>query len=397
MRRLLVIFLIVACLLSGCKTPEPAAARTPPSTEPVTAPPETTQPPTQTQPPETTQPPTQPEPEPDPIAQLMETMTLEEKVGQLFFARCPGENATADAQTYQLGGYLLFAGDFEGKTADQIRERIQGFQSVSKIPMLIGVDEEGGTVVRVSSNKNLRESKFRSPQKLYAEGGMERIVEDTKEKDALLKSLGINVNCAPVADVSTNSSDFIHSRSFGQDAQATADFTAQVVAQMGRDQIGSTLKHFPGYGSNVDTHTGIARDTRSMETFLTADLLPFRSHSAGEGTAAIMVSHNIMCCVDTEFPASLSAKVHGFLREVLPFDGVVMTDGLDMGAVKAYAEGGNIALTALQAGNDMLLLCSYKTGIPAILEAVEDGTVTEEMIDTACYRVLSWKQSLGLI
>ena len=396
MKRFIILIIVLACVLSGCKTREPEIAQTQfPTTEPVTAPPETTQPPTQTEPPETTEPPT--EPEPDPVAELMETMTLEEKIGQLFFARCPGENATKDAQTYQLGGYILFAGDFEGKTAEQIQERIQGFQSVSRIPMLIGVDEEGGTVVRVSSNKNLRDSKFRSPQKLYAEGGMERIIEDTKEKDALLKSLGINVNFAPVADVSTSSSDFIYSRSFGQDAAATAEFTAQVVSQMGQDQIGSTLKHFPGYGSNVDTHTGIARDKRPMDTFLDSDLLPFRSHTAGEGTAAIMVSHNIMCCVDAQLPASLSPKVHTFLREVLPFDGVVMTDGLDMGAVKEYAEGSNIAVTALQAGNDMLLICSYKSGIPAILEALEAGTVTEEMIDTACYRVLTWKRSLGLL
>ena len=116
--------MILACVLTGCKTQEPVIAETQtPVTEPATTQPETTVPPTETQPPETTQPPT----EPDPVAELMETMTLEEKIGQLFFARCPGENATKDAETYQLGGYILFAGDFEGKTAEQIQERIQGF------------------------------------------------------------------------------------------------------------------------------------------------------------------------------------------------------------------------------------------------------------------------------
>jgi hypothetical protein len=132
-----------------------------------------------------------------------------------------------------------------------------------------------------------------------------------------------------------------------------------------------------------------------METFLTADLLPFQSHTAGEGTAAIMVSHNIMCCVDEEYPASLSPAVHAFLREVLPFDGVVMTDGLDMGAVKEYAEGGNIAVTALQAGNDMLLSVS-KNFIDIIEKAVLSGEIPESRIDDACQRVLDMKEKVGL-
>ena len=136
---------------------------------------------------------------------------------------------------------------------------------------------------------------------------------------------------------------------------------------------------------------------RSMETFLESDLLPFASFPAGQGTTAIMVSHNIVNCWDEEMPASLSAEVHRFMREEFGFDGIIMTDALDMGAVKAYTNGGNIAVTALQAGNDILLVCDYKTGIPAILEAVADGTLSEDVIDTACRRVLTWKQSLGLI
>ena len=157
------------------------------------------------------------------------------------------------------------------------------------------------------------------------------------------------------------------------------------------------MKHFPGYGANVDTHTGIAVDERPLETFLESDLLPFASFPAGEGKTAIMVSHNIVTCMDSEMPASLSAEVHRFMREEFGFDGIIMTDALDMGAVQKYAEEGNIAVTALLAGNDMLLVCDYKTGIPAILEAVEQGAVTEAMIDAACRRVLLWKRSLELI
>ena len=226
---------------------------------------------------------------------------------------------------------------------------------------------------------------------------MERIIEDTAEKDALLSAMGINVNFAPVADIATDPGDFMYKRSFGQDAEATADFTAQVVAQMAKDNMGSCLKHFPGYGANTDTHTGIAVDDRPMEAFLENDLLPFASFPAGEGTTAIMVSHNIVTCMDEEMPASLSPEVHRFMRQEFGFDGVIMTDALDMGAVQAYTDGGSIAVTALQAGNDVLLICDYKTGIPAVLEAVEAGVITEDMIDTACRRVLTWKQDLGLI
>lgn len=333
----------------------------------------------------------------DPVEALLQTMTPEEKVGQLFVARCPQENAARDVEQYQLGGYILFARDFEFKTAQEVLQTVSSYQQEAKIPLLIGVDEEGGTVVRASAQFILREEPFRSPQALFAEGGMERILEDTREKDALLTSLGVNVNFAPVADIATDPDDFMYRRSFGQDARATADYTARVVEQMAADNMGSCLKHFPGYGANVDTHTDIAVDRRPMEDFLTGDLLPFASHTAGAGKTAIMVSHNIVTCMDDKLPASLSAEVHRFMREDFGFDGVILTDALDMGAVKEYAESGNIAVEALKAGNDILLICSYKTGIPAILEAVENGTLTQTQVDDACRRVLTWKQNLGLI
>ena len=390
MKRSIVLFLALMLLLSGCGRASRETMETQPiETKKTITVPQTTE----LEPTETTQPPT----EPDPVEEMLNSMTLEEKLGQLFLARCPAENAAEDVSAYHLGGYILFGRDFEYKTAEEVLAQVNTYQAAAKIPLLIGVDEEGGTVVRVSSNFVLREERFQSPQKLFEEGGMERILEDTQEKDTLLASMGINVNFAPVADISMNPGEFMYKRSFGQDAEATADFTAQVVAQMAKDNMGSCLKLFPGYGPNVDTHTGIAVDDRPLETFLESDLLPFASHTAGEGKTAIMVSHNIINCMDAELPASLSAEVHRFMREEFGFEGVVMTDALDMGAVQEYADDGNIAVTALLAGNDILLVCSYQTGIPAIMEAVEAGTVTEEMIDTACRRVLAWKQTLGLI
>ena len=223
-------------------------------------------------------------------------------------------------------------------------------------------------------------------------------VENAAEKDALLHGLGINVNLAPVVDVSTNPGDFIYDRTFGLDADGTSDCVTAVVEQMSADNMGSVLKHFPGYGSNADTHTDIAVDQRSLEQFESADFLPFSAGmDAGDGKTAVLVSHNIMTAVDDTLPASLSPAVHQLLREELGFDGVVMTDDLAMEAVAAYSADGAVAVMALEAGNDLVITTDYRTQIPKVLEAVENGTLSPGTIDAACRRVLTWKQNLGLL
>ena len=353
------------------------------------------------------EPQTPPEPTPEELAareieDLLGSLTLEEKVGQLFFVRVPEIEAVSDVSAYHLGGYILFGRDTKDQTAGSLTQTIQGWQDAAAadtgIPMLIGVDEEGGTVVRVSSNPNLRASKFASPQRVWAAGGMEAVLADTQEKDQLLSSLGFNVNLAPVADVSTDGSDFIHDRAFGQDAAATADYVAQVTAQMSADNMGSVLKHFPGYGNNADTHTGIALDERPMEAFETSDLLPFAAGTeAGGGRTAVLVSHNIVRCMDPDLPASLSPAVHQILREELGFDGVAMTDDLAMDAVAAYSADGAVAVMALEAGNDLIITTDYRTQIPKVIEAVESGALSGDVIDAACRRVLTWKQDLDLL
>ena len=339
-----------------------------------------------------------PEPPVDPLEKFLDSMTLAEKVGQLFFVRCPAENAAEDVSTYHLGGYILFGRDTKDKTANELIQAIQSYQDAAAVPLLIGVDEEGGTVVRVSSNPHLRSEKFASPQRLYSLGGMERIVADAREKDVLLDALGFNVNLAPVADVSSNPNDFIYPRAFGQDAPATADYVSAVTAQMTADGMGSVLKHFPGYGNNEDTHTGIAVDERPYEDFVNSDFLPFSAgFKSGGAMTAVLVSHNIVECMDGELPASLSPNVHRILREELGFDGVVMTDDLAMEAVSAYAGDGAVAVMALEAGNDLVLTTDYRTQIPKVIGAVENGDLDASVIDTACLRVLRWKQALGLL
>ena len=404
MSRLLAAFLAALMMLSLTACGD-AKTETPPVEEPVT---------------EVVQPEPIPEPEPTPeelaaqeIEALLASMTLEEKVGQLFFVRCPAENAVEDVAAYHLGGYILFSRDFKDTsdnwlTREQFVEKIASYQNTALsdtgIPLLIGSDEEGGTVTRASRNPNLFEKKFPSPQAIWEtshEG--EPFAEDARIKSEGLLALGINVNLAPVCDVSTDPNDFIYDRTLGQDWLTTTYYVAFVVDAMREAGIGSVLKHFPGYGNNVDTHTGIAVDERPYEQFWNKDFDPFRAgiemgpDELGRQTTSVLVSHNIVTCMDPDLPASLSPEVHRILREELKFDGVVMTDDLAMEAVAAYSEDGAVAVMSLQAGNDIVLTTDYRTQIPKVLEAVDNGTLEEELIDTACRRVLRWKQALGII
>ena len=325
--------------------------------------------------------------------EILASMSLEEKAGQLFFIRCPDQGAAEVIEAYHPGGILMFARDFEGLTAGETVEKIAALQEASEIPLLIGADEEGGSVARVSANPLLRESRFLSPQQLYSSGGMSAIAEDAEEKSRLLLSLGVNVNLAPVCDVSTSPLDFIYDRTLGRDAAQTANYVDVVVRTMNREGIGSVLKHFPGYGNNLDTHTGIAYDYRPIETFESADFLPFRA-GIEAGAGGVLVSHNIVFEMDPEGPASLSAEVHRILREELEFEGVILTDDLSMGAIAQYTE--NAAVQAIEAGNDLLISTDYARQIPEVLKALEEGTLTEGQIEDAAQRVLCWKLSLGL-
>ena len=333
----------------------------------------------------------QPAPEPEPPTQeellqaMVDTMTPEEKAGQLFWVRFPETGWDELAREWHPGGFLLFGRDFKNRTPEELRTLLASLQETSPIPLLLGVDEEGGTVVRASYYPAFRAEKFRSPQALFAAGGLEAVRADALDKSAFLLDLGLNVNLAPVCDVSTDPADFIYARAFGQDAQATADYAD-----------GSVLKHFPGYGSNRDTHTGIAVDQRPLEQFRQSDFLPFQA-GIDAGAGGVLVSHNIVTCLDPELPASLSPASYQVLREELGFEGVAMTDDLDMDAVQKYVEEGTAPVMALQAGADLVLTSDPQGGIPSVLEAVETGALTWDRLDQSVLRVLRWKLQLGLL
>lgn len=326
------------------------------------------------------------------IEDRLATMTLEEKVGQLFWARVPSDHQIEDLQSYHLSGYILFGRDFEGRSIEDIKALTKGYQAAAKIPLLIGSDEEGGTVTRISS---MLETPFQSPMTLYHQGGVEAVLSDTKQKAELLKSVGINAGLFPVADLAREQSAFIYDRTIGQDAQTTASYVQQVVEELKKSKVGSTLKHFPGYGDNGDSHTAIIQDNRSLDELRQADFLPFQA-GIDAGADSVLVSHNILSKIDT-VPSSISPKITDFLRKELHFKGVIMTDDFDMAGIADFVSQDEAAFQVIVAGNDLILGSSYQTQIPYLLKKISSGELTEERIDESVRRILTWKYDLELL
>lgn len=327
---------------------------------------------------------------------LMKNMTIEEKVGQMFLARYPETEVIEEIKKHNPGGYILFGRDFDNKTPESMLKELEANQSASKINLILGVDEEGGTVVRVSNHKAFRNTKFLSPQQLFNIGGLQKILDDSKEKSELLKSIGLNMNLAPVVDVPKNENSFIYARSYGRGAGNTGIYTAELIKTMNESNMISVMKHFPGYGDNVDTHTGIAIDERDYETLKNIDFIPFKK-GIESGAPCILVSHNIVKSIDKNKPASLSKNTIEILREDLNFSGIVMTDDLAMDAVKTYVENGEAAVQAVLAGNDMIISSDFVKQKEEILSAINKGIISEDIIDTAVRRILAFKYTYKII
>ena len=329
---------------------------------------------------------------------ILAEMTLEEKIGQLFLARNPKteDEGLALIREKNVGGIIFFGRDFKNSTPEKFKALISSYASSSAIPLLTAVDEEGGDVCRVSNYKAFRDEKFLSPSELYAEGGMERILSDCDEKSRFLLSLGLNFNLAPVVDISADENDFIHHRALGMGRDETAEYARAIIKRMNENGILSALKHFPGYGNNEDTHTGIAYDSRSLEYLRQNDLVPFAC-AINEGAPVAMVSHNVMISLDAKRPASLSAKTYELLRNELGFGGVIMTDDLSMGAIGDFTHSGEAAVLAIEAGADLLCCSDIEVQYSALLEAVENGRISIGRIEDSVLRLLKMKVDYGII
>lgn len=324
-------------------------------------------------------------------ANNLENMSLREKIGQILLVGAPKEGLENLIKTNKYSGLVLFDYNFAGKTKSQVQKMLASLQNVSEIPLLLAVDEEGGEVVRVSSNPKLVSKPFESSQQLYKEGGFSAIRKDTKDKSTILRDLGINVNLAPVIDVTNDKTSYIYKRTLGQNTEKTSEYAKTVIDASKGTGVSFVLKHFPGYGDNLDTHESSSEDNRTYEEIKNNSLPPFIS-GVDAGAEAVMISHNIISSIEPDVPASLSTSVHNLLRNEIGFTGIVMTDDLSMSAINDK----DALIKALEAGNDLLIVTNAEGSIDIIDNAVKDGVLSESVVDDAALRVLAWKHYKGL-
>ncbi|WP_166348549.1 glycoside hydrolase family 3 protein [Phytoactinopolyspora limicola] len=352
------------------------------------------------------------------------SMTLEEKIAQLFVLRVYGstadttdpaavehnraaygvDNAAALISTYQPGGVVYFrdCGNIENpvqvaRLSNTIQEAALGRKEGTSVPVLIATDQEGGRVARMSPPATW----FPSARALAA-AGVERAREVATVMGRELRAMGIRQNYSPVADVNVNPDNpAIGDRSFATEPATVAAFVRAQVRGFQDGGVIPTVKHFPGHGdTHVDTHNGQATITHNRDEWEQLDLPPFRA-ALEAGVDAVMTGHLIFPALDPT--GSIATTSHpiitGVLRDELGFDGVISTDGLGMSAARLAHDDVEAPLKALQAGADQLLtppIGAFPAAVKAIRQAVEDGELTTERIDQSVERILRLKRRAGL-
>ncbi|MFF9471830.1 glycoside hydrolase family 3 protein [Streptomyces roseolus] len=350
------------------------------------------------------------------LRRIVGRMSLEEKVGQLFVSRVYGHSATAPDQAdvdanlrelgvrtaaelvrrYHLGGVIYFAWAHNTRSPHQIAELSNGIQAASRLPVLISTDQEHGIVCRVGEPATL----LPGAMALGAGGSPADTRKAARIAGAELAALGIRQNYAPVADVNVNPANpVIGVRSFGSDPRAvSALVTAQIRGYQGAG-VAATAKHFPGHGDTaVDSHYGLPVITHSRAQWAELDAPPFRAAIAAD-IDAIMTAHLVVPALDpSEDPATLSYPIlTGVLRGELGYDGVVVTDALDMQGVRTKYGDDRVPVLALKAGVDQLLNPpKLDVAWNAVLGAVRNGELTEERLDESVLRILRLKARRGL-
>ncbi len=325
----------------------------------------------------------------------MEAMTMDQKLAQMMILTNEDDIIASNLTTYQPGGIIFFEVDFKGKTIAHVRNRVDTLQSYMQIPLFVGVDEEGGEVSRL---KTLAENGLPDFEgaRVLSNQGMDAVLSDTEVKMRYLKELGINLNFAPVADVVENPNSYMYLRAASGDVNVVAKYVETVLSVMQENQIIGCVKHFPGYGDNVNTHAGIASDSKTLLEYQDRDFIPFQA-GINTGVDMIMVSHITMNAVDDENPASLSSKVHNVLREELEYTGVIIADDLNMQAILDTMTIEEATAKAFVAGNDMIFSANFAASMKGARKAVEEGSLTEERVNESVKRILHMKIENGLI
>lgn len=343
---------------------------------------------------------------------ITKDLSLETKIGQLFmvplYSLDEGDTKNQQKITsqmkktmkqYKIGGVVLFSKNMTD--AGQTKELISSLQDASGIPLFVSVDEEGGSVARVSSNEKMGVTHYPAAREIGETYDEDQLEKMGKTQSSQLKKLGFNMNLAPVADVLTNESNTeIGDRSFGSDAGDVSDIISTLVTSMQKQQISAVLKHFPGSGETWgDTHRGSAEAEQTIQTLRKIDFKPFEAGIDAD-VDAVMVSHLMLSNVtDEREPSTLSKRVvTDILRNELEFDGVVMTDAMNMKAITNDYSAGEAAVKALQAGVDVILMPDdLAEAYKAVKKAVDNGEIKESRIDESVERIIYTKLKRGVI
>ncbi len=334
----------------------------------------------------------------------IEEMSDEEMVGQLIVGVCSDlDTGTEDIKKYSLAGFLFESDAFSYKTDEEIKQGIAGLKKEAKIAPIVAAQEEGGERTTVSGSDAFPENTYDSPRNILASGGLQDVEKTELEKATFLKEVGFNLNLAPVVDIPDSSDQMMYSRSLTDDEKVVSDFAKYCSKQVQAKGVSIALKHFPGYGTISDEANYEAQsngtpvvDDRMADDIRNKDYAPFKS-GAEEGAHFIMVSNVIVKGFDATHTAALSPTVHKELRDSVGFTGLIITDIIDDADYSAYADGRDVAVAAILAGNDLVLSRNYSSAYTAILSAVNDGTISRDLLQQTCTRILAYKYTAGLI
>lgn len=350
----------------------------------------------------------------DLAGQYYEGLTLKERVGQLFmvnleqldtrkgnyyeFKKCTN-TMKATLQEIPVGGVILFSRNIA--KIKQTRNLIAGLQENSSTPLFVAVDEEGGDVARIASNPKMKTTEFPSAEEIGKTQDGDYVYEMGRTIAREIRSLGFNVDFAPVADVKTSKLNTeIGNRSFGEDPEQVADLVSAFVQGCQERGVSATLKHFPGQGaSDGDTHQENVDIDRSITMLRKTDFVPFQA-GIKAGADFVMVSHiSVSRVTETREPASLSELVMRIiLRDELGFRGVIVTDALDMSSITENYTAAEAAYQTIKAGADVILMPeNLQEAYQAVLAHVQDGSISEVRLQESVVRILAAKLKRGIL
>lgn len=403
----LISILLAPLFLFGCAlVPETPAVTTAPPTETAasTASTEATVAPETTVPAEVTE----PSLPPDPLDGLLGSMTLRQKVGQLFIVApeqlLEGEAVTSMSGSlagklaeYPVGGVILFAQNI--LEPEQLLALNRALAEACYLPPFLAVDEEGGIVARLANNRAFDLPTYESAAAVGASGDPADAWMMGQAIGSYLHDYGFNLDFAPVADVNTNPDNpVIGDRAFSSDPHIAAQMAAAFAEGLAEYGVCATYKHFPGHGDTAeDSHMGLAVSRHSREVLENREWIPFREATARD---MIMIAHVALPELTGDMtPATLSPEiVTGILREDLGFEGLIITDAMNMGAVADTYGSGDAAIAALTAGCDIVLMPeNLEEAFSAVLSALENGTLTTDWLDATVRRILRFKQAHGIL